>query len=83
MAGKVGRPRKRADSKRSVHFGLKVTESEYKLLVGIVDSENRSLERDGYEPTATTANTVRKLIKEEAKRRGLLPRPPSENVGAG
>ena len=70
---KRGRPPKAKNAVKTVHFGLKVT--EHALLMGVVASENVRLVKKGFEPMASTASIVRKLIKEEAQRRGLLDKP--------
>jgi hypothetical protein len=72
MKTRRGRPPKPKETVKTVHFGLKVTELEYALLTGIVASENVRLVKAGYEPMATTASMVRKMVKEEAKRRNLV-----------
>jgi hypothetical protein len=56
---------------KTVHFGLKISIEEYEMLTWVVTDENKRAAAAGFEG-ATTSATVRRLIKEEAQRRGYV-----------
>jgi len=68
---RAGRPLKPADQVKGVQVGLKVTAQEWAFLGELVVSENGRLVGQGYEPLATPAGVLRRLIREEAVRRGF------------
>lgn len=58
---KVGRPPLKA-GERSVHLGVRLTESEHRQLLAEVESQNTRLAAEGIDATVTPASVARRLI---------------------
>jgi hypothetical protein len=71
------KPREDRSTVGTNHLGLRLTDREHAAVVAIVHQVNEQLAAQGLPAVASMTWLMKKLILEEAARRGLLPAAPA------